>query len=155
METFKVHVQLSWGPKRDYLVANDVEPGLQHRLETRVHWQEVMENALINVPVGPYLPSKSVVPPISTAKVLSVTVATSADLQLQRTRSQFIMAAIWQKHDTEANYNFLHHDYQRWTQKQIWADVDYWCRKKHHPFITWITKQRIARQEQRWRAEAK
>ena len=42
---FKVHVMLSWGEQRDYLVANDVEPGLEHRLATRENWQEVMREA--------------------------------------------------------------------------------------------------------------
>lgn len=153
METFKVHVQLSWGIEKDYLVANDVEPGLQHRLETREHWQAVMENALINVPVGPYLPSNSVTPPIATAKVLSVAVAKPRELELPRTRSQFIMAEIWQQHDSATNFNFLHHDYSRWSRLQIKADVNYWCTQRRHPLITYLTKLRIVKQRQRLRSE--
>lgn len=153
MTAFKVTVQLSWGPQREYLIANDVEPGLQHRYETRKNWQEVMDNALINVPVAPYLPSKRPVPPISTGKVVAVAVASQDELKLQRTRSQFIMKDIWQKHDTAGNYNFLHHDYDKWTQRQIWADVDYWCTGTHHPFITWVTRQRIKHQQRLNRQE--
>lgn len=48
---FKLHVVLSWGEERNYLLANDVEPGLEHRYQTRENWQEVMKGALINVPV--------------------------------------------------------------------------------------------------------
>ncbi|KRL26577.1 hypothetical protein FD27_GL001256 [Limosilactobacillus frumenti DSM 13145] len=143
MTAFKVKVQLSWGPTKEYLIANDVEPGLQHRYETRKHWQNVMDNALINVPVAPYLPSNKHVPPIATGRVIKVTVASEEEMQLLRTRSQFIMADIWQKHDTAGNYNFLHHDYEKWTQRQIYADVDYWCTGAHHPIITWVTRQRI------------
>lgn len=69
---FKVHVMLSWGEQRDYLVANDVEPGLENRLATRENWQEVMRGALINVPVAPYLPSGEPLPPMATAKVIDV-----------------------------------------------------------------------------------
>ena len=143
MTAFKVKVKLSWGPTKEYLIANDVEPGLQHRYETRKNWQEVMDNALINVPVAPYLPSNKHMPPIATGKVIMVTVAKEDELKLLRTRSQFIMADIWQKHSTAVNYNFLHHDYDKWTQRQIYADVDYWCTGSHHPIITWLTRQRI------------
>lgn len=60
-KVFVAHVTLSWGEKRDYLIANDVEPGLQHRLDTYGDsWNEVMQNALMNVPVAPYLPSNLV-----------------------------------------------------------------------------------------------
>jgi hypothetical protein len=42
-KVFVAHVTLSWGEKRDYLIANDVEPGLQHRLDTYDNsWNEVM-----------------------------------------------------------------------------------------------------------------
>lgn len=47
---FLVHTQLNWGKTCDYLIANDVEPGLMHRYETREDWQEVILDALINVP---------------------------------------------------------------------------------------------------------
>lgn len=43
------------------------------------------------------------------------------------------MATIWKKQSALKNYNFLHHDYDKWTQKQIWADVDYWCDSKNIP----------------------
>ncbi len=49
---FLVHTQLSWGKTCDYLIANDVEPGLMHRYETREDWQEVILDALINVPLA-------------------------------------------------------------------------------------------------------
>lgn len=149
--TFLLHVQLSWGEKRDYLIADDVEPGLQHRYETRENWQEVIINALINVPVAPYLPSNTVVPPISTAKVLGVEAVELADVNkdVQRTRSQFIMAVVWQKQSAAANYNFLHHDYDQWTQRQIKADVDHWCNGNNHLFVSQITKWRCL--VQRWR----
>ena len=43
-KVFVAHVTLSWGEKRDYLIANDVEPGLQHRLDTYGNsWTEVMQ----------------------------------------------------------------------------------------------------------------
>ena len=106
---FLVHTRLSWGKTCDYLIANDVEPGLMHRYEKNV----------------------------------------------QRTRSQFIMATIWKKQSALKNYNFLHHDYDKWTQKQIWADIDYWCNSKKHPIIDLITKWRCTRQHQRLRAEEK
>lgn len=155
MTAFKVKVQLSWGPTKEYLIANDVEPGLQHRYETRKNWQDVMENALINVPVAPYLPSNKHVPPIATGKVVTVTVANEDEMKLLRTRSQFIMADIWQKHDTAGNYNFLHHDYSKWTQRQIYADVDYWCTGTHHPVITWLTRQRVKYQWHLYNQETK
>ena len=97
-KVFVAHVTLSWGEKRDYLIANDVEPGLQHRLDTYGDsWNEVMQNALMNVPVAPYLPSNSVQPPIATAKVSDVEARDfgPTEEKLQRTRSQFIMAAMW------------------------------------------------------------
>lgn len=153
--TFLLHVQLSWGEERDYLIANDVEPGLQHRYETRENWQEVIINALINVPVAPYLPSNAIIPPISTAKVLGVEAVESADIdpEIQRTRSQFIMAVVWQKQTVETNYNFLHHDYDEATQRQIKADVDHWCNGNHHPLINLTTKWRIAQQRRRLHRE--
>ena len=100
-KVFVAYVTLSWGEKRDYLIANDVEPGLQHRLDTYGNsWNEVMQNALMNVPVAPYLPSNSVQPPIATAKVSDVEARDfgPTEEKLQRTRSQFIMAAMWEKH---------------------------------------------------------
>ena len=112
-KVFVAHVTLSWGEKRDYLIANDVEPGLQHRLDTYGDsWNEVMQNALMNVPVAPYLPSNSVQPPIATAKVSNVEARDlgPAEEKLQRTRSQFIMAAMWEKQSAETTANFLHHD---------------------------------------------
>lgn len=153
--TFLLHVRLSWGEERDYLIANDVEPGLMHRFQTRDNWQEVIVDALINVPVAPYLPSNRVIPPIATAKVLGVSAVDSADVaaDVQRTRSQFIMAVVWKKQTAAVNYNFLHHDYDQWTQRQIKADVDYWCNQKQHPFITFVTKIRCAKQRQRLRGE--
>lgn len=153
MTAFKLIVKLSWGPTREYLIANDVEPGLQHRYETRPHWESVIVDALINVPVAPYLPSNKHVPPIATGKVIAVAVAKESELNLPRTRSQFIMADIWQKHDTAGNYNFLHHDYGKWTQRQIWADVDYWCTGTHHPVITWLTRLRIKYQQRLYNHE--
>ena len=42
---FLIHTQLSWGKTCDYLIANDVEPGLMHRYETREDWQEVILDA--------------------------------------------------------------------------------------------------------------
>ncbi|WP_267200996.1 DUF7679 family protein [Limosilactobacillus kribbianus] len=151
---FVVQVELSWGEKREYLLANDVEPGLEHRLATRKDWQEVMRGALINVPVGPYLPSERIVPPMATAKVLDVrAVAADAAPKLQRTRSQFIMAAVWQKQDSATNYNFLHHDYSPETQAQIKADVDYWVNQTSTANATKRTKQRIAEQEKEFAKE--
>lgn len=152
---FLVRVRLSWGTERHYLLANDVEPGLMHRYQTRENWQEVVMDALINVPLAPYLPSKNVIPPIGTAKIIGVEAVDLADVEgkVQRTRSQFIMAAIWKKQSALANYNFLHHDYSKWTQRQIWADVDYWCNSKHHFWINLITKWRCYRQRQRLQAE--
>ena len=35
---FLVHTRLSWGKTCNYLIANDVEPGLMHRYETREDW---------------------------------------------------------------------------------------------------------------------
>lgn len=154
---FLVHTRLSWGKTCDYLIANDVEPGLMHRYETREDWQEVILDALINVPLAPYLPSGQPIPPIGTAKVVGVEAVDPSQVKenVQRTRSQFIMATIWKKQSALKNYNFLHHDYDKWTQKQIWADVDYWCDSKKHPVIDLITKWRCARQHQRLRAEEK
>ncbi|MBB1079964.1 hypothetical protein H5S09_08850 [Limosilactobacillus sp. STM2_1] len=154
---FLIHSQLSWGEKQDYFLANDVEPGLMHRYQTREDWQEVIIDALINVPVAPYLPSNSVIPPISTAKVIGVEAVDiqQANQNILRTRSQFIMAAVWKKQSSQANYNFLHHDYSKWTQRQIKADVDYWCNGHTHPFITLVTKLRRARQRYRLHQETK
>ena len=154
---FLVHTRLSWGKTCDYLIANYVEPGLMHRYETREDWQEVILDALINVPLAPYLPSGQPIPPIGTVKVIGVEAVDPAQVKktVQRTRSQFIMATIWKKQSVLKNYNFLHHDYDKWTQKQIWADVDYWCDSKHHPFINLITKWRCTRQRQRLHAEEK
>ena len=155
-EVFVVQVALSWGEHRRYLVANDVEPGLAHRYQTRGNWQEVMIDALINVPVGPYLPDDSVQPPMATAKVLGVT-AVAADSaparDLQRTRSQFIMAAVWQKQSTAVNYNYLRHDYVAQSQAQIKADVDFWQNGQQHPAVVAQTKARIAEQEQLFKAQ--
>ncbi len=130
---FLIHTRLSWGKTYDYLIANDVEPGLMHRYETREDW------------------------PIGTAKVVGVEAVDPSQVKenVQRTRSQFIMATIWKKQSALKNYNFLHHDYDKWTQKQIWADVDYWCDSKKHPIINLITKWRCTRQHQRLRAEEK
>lgn len=141
---FLLHVQLSWGIERDYLLANDVEPGLLHRYQTRKNWQEVIVDALINVPVAPYLPEGYPLPPMATAKVIRVEAVELADVgpDVQRTRSQFIMAIVWQKQTAATNYNFLHHDYGKWTQRQIWGDVDFWCNHQRHPWITLITKWR-------------
>lgn len=146
---FIVKVRLSWGEEREYLVANDVEPGLAHRLATRKNWQEVMRNALLNVPVGPYLPSGKVNPPMATAKVLDVKAVDAKDIKekLQRTRSQFIMADIWQKQSSAANYNYLHHDFDKESQEQIKADIGYWVDGKKDPKTVQLTKKRIAAQK--------
>lgn len=153
---FVVQVELSWGVSKQYLIANDVEPGLAHRYETRENWQEVMIDALINVPVAPYLPDNSVQPPIATAKVSGVKAYAADDdavQGMQRTRSQFIMAAIWKKQTSEVNYNFLRHDYDAQSQAQIKADVDFWQNGCRHPEVTAKTKQLIAEQEQRLAAQ--
>lgn len=150
---FVVHVKLSWGADKEYLVANDVEPGLDHRYKTRENWQEVMIDALINVPVAPYLPDNAVQPPMATAKVSGVEAFDADDEAvqgMQRTRSQFIMAAIWQKQTPEVNFNFLRHDYDEQSQAQIKADVDFWQNGRQHPEVTAVTKQKIAKQEQRF-----
>ena len=155
---FEVHVKLSWGPEKDYLVANDVEPGLAHCLATRENWQEVMIDALINVPVAPYLPDNAVLPPMATAKVISVRAVDDSNpavRDLQRTRSQFIMAAVWQKQDEDADYNYLRHDYVPDTQEQIKADVAYWKNGTQTPAVVAKTKARIAKQEQRYAAAKK
>lgn len=149
VKAFKLHIKLSWGEERDYLLANDVEPGLEHRYQTRENWQEVMRDALINVPVGPYIKDNRVIPPIATAKVIDVFACEKVDPHLQRTRSQFIMAAVWQKQTDEQDYNFMHHDYSRWSQRQIKADVDYWNNGTKHPWINLMTKWRIWLQEHR------
>ncbi len=147
---FVVQVKLSWGEKREYLVANDIEPGLEHRLATRKNWQAVMHNALINVPVGPYLPSNSVIPPIATAKVIGIRAVDSAAApNLQRTRSQFIAAPIWQKQDSATNYNYLHHDYEPATQAQIKADVEHWVDGTDTNATYEQTKKRIQAQKNR------
>ena len=152
---FKVHVILSWGEQRDYLVANDVEPGLEHRLATRKNWQEVMRGALINVPVAPYLPSGKPMPQISTAKVVDVVAIPADDLSegLQRTRSQFIMAAVWENQDSRTNYNYLRHDYDLASQRQIKADVKYWCDGVDTTAVVAITKARIAAQKKKFQKE--
>lgn len=152
---FKVHVVLSWGEQRDYLVANDVEPGLEHRLTTRKNWQEVMRGALINVPVAPYLPSGDPLPPIATAKVVDVTAIDAAAMpkNLQRTRSQFIMAEVWQKQDAATNYNYLHHDYVPASQAQIKADVEYWCNGVTTTTVSVKTKARIVAQKKKLKKE--
>lgn len=155
-KVFVAHVTLSWGEKRDYLIANDVEPGLQHRLDTYGDsWNEVMQDALMNVPVAPYLPSNSVQPPIATAKVSSVEACDpgSETEKLQRTRSQFIMAAMWQKQSAATTANFLHHDYDQASQAEIFADVDYWVNHKKHPEVWEQTKRLIAEQEKRFAEE--
>ena len=146
---FKLHVVLSWGEERNYLLANDVEPGLEHRYQTRENWQEVMKGALINVPVGSYIKDNRVIPPIATAKVLGVTAVDQVDPKLQRTRSQFIMAAIWESQSEVQDYNFMHHDYSRWSQRQIKADVDYWNNGTRHPWINMVTQWRIWLQKHR------
>ncbi|MGN1279439.1 MAG: hypothetical protein ACI4T4_02010 [Limosilactobacillus sp.] len=152
---FIVHVMLSWGEQRDYLVANDVEPGLEHRLATRENWQEVMRGALINVPVAPYLPSGDPLPPMATAKVSDVEARPAEDMPqgLQRTRSQFIMKDIWQHQSSVANYNFLHHDYDAASQKQIQADIEYWCNGTATTAISAETQARILRQKEKLKKE--
>lgn len=148
---FKVHVMLSWGEQRDYLLANDVEPGLEHRLATRENWQEVMRGALINVPVAPYLPEGYPLPPIATAKVIDVTAidAEKTPQDLQRTRSQFIMATVWERQDIRANYNYLRHDYDAASQRQIKADVTHWVDGTTTEEVFTQTKARIIKQEQK------
>ncbi|WP_301876423.1 DUF7679 family protein [Limosilactobacillus oris] len=153
---FTVQVKLSWGEERQYLLANDVEPGLAHRYATRENWQEVMIKALINVPVAPYLPDNNVQPPIATAEVVAVAAHDDKDeaIQgLQRTRSQFIMAAIWEKQSTTVNYNFLRHDYDQQSQEQIKADVDFWQNGRRHPAVTARTRELIQKQEERFREQ--
>lgn len=95
---FVAHVKLSWGQEADYLIANDVEPGLASRRDRGDNdWNAVMLNALINVPVAPYLKDNRVTPPIATGLVTSLTAveAGPATAKLLRTRSQFIMAEMW------------------------------------------------------------
>lgn len=152
---FLIHAQLSWGAQRNYLLANDVEPGLLHRYQTRENWQEVIIDALINVPVAPYLPSDKVMPPIATAKVVGVEAVDLADVneEVQRTRSQFIMAAVWKKQSAATNYNFLHHDYVQWSQRQIQADVDFWCNGHRHPLTNLITLWHASQQRRRLHRE--
>lgn len=155
---FIAHVKLSWGKAADYLIANDVEPGLAERWDQGdQNWNAVMVRALINVPVAPYLKSNRVTPPIATGIITSLTAveAGSATDQLLRTRSQFIMAEIWQRQDVTVNTTFLHHDHPKWSQRQIHADVDYWVNHRRHPLITLITKWRIQLQLARIRKESR
>jgi hypothetical protein len=117
-----------------------------------------MVDALINVPVAPYLPDNTVLPPMATAKVISVRAVDDTDpavVDLQRTRSQFIMAAVWQKQDENADYNYLRHDYVPETQEQIKADVAYWKNGTQTPAVVAKTKARIAKQEQEYAAAKK
>lgn len=136
---FQVKVKLSWGEIRDYLLANDVEPGLKHRYETRDNWQEVLDGSLINVPVAAYLGKGRHMPPISTGKVIGVSPCNDKLPLIQRTRSQFIMPEIWERQTAEQNYNFMRHDYSYWTKRQIKADIDYWKNGKRHRMIEFIT----------------
>ena len=153
---FVAHVKLSWGQEADYLIANDVEPGLASRRDRGDNdWNAVMLNALINVPVAPYLKDNRVTPPIATGLVTSLTAveAGPATAKLLRTRSQFIMAEMWQKQDVSVDATFLHHDHPQLSQYQIRADVDYWLNHRRHPVITLITKWRIRLQLARVKKE--
>ncbi|MEN2245714.1 DUF7679 family protein [Limosilactobacillus fermentum] len=75
------------------------------------------------------------------------------DTLLLRTRSQFIMAEMWQKQDVSVDATFLHHDHLQLSQYQIRTDVDYWLNHRRHPLITLITKWRIRLQLARVKKE--
>lgn len=93
---FVAHVKLSWGQEADYLIANDVEPGLASRRDRGDNdWNAVMLNALINVPVAPYLKDNRVTPPIATGLVTSLTAveAGPATAKLLRT----VASSSWPK----------------------------------------------------------
>lgn len=72
------------------MIANDVEPGLASRRDRGDDdWNAVMLNALIIVPVAPYLKDNRVTPPIATGLVTCLTAveAGPATAKLLRTRS--------------------------------------------------------------------
>ena len=86
-----------------------------------------MRHALINVPGAPYLKANRGTPPIATGLVTSLTAveAGPATAKILRTRSQFIMAEIWQNQDDYDDANFMHHARPPLRQNQNRPDVDY------------------------------
>lgn len=160
---FELTVEFPNGESKHYLAANDLEPAIMHRVKTRGNnWRQVWLDALFNVPVAPYLPQGAPRrrPPIRTVKVLEVNQVelTPERKKLMRTRSQFLPVAMWGKQSEDKSFNFMHHDHPYWSQKQIQADIDFWCTGHHHPaidFVTWIRTKlqwhrlRVAKRHQR------
>lgn len=152
---FELTVELPNGETGHYLAANDLEPAIMHRVQTRgSEWRNVWLDALFNVPVAPYLPKgDKQQPPIRTVRVIEVEkVELTPQLsKLMRTRSQFLPVDMWSKQSVADSFNFMHHDHSYWSQRQIEADIDFWKNKNRHPVINFITWLRIKQQRRRVR----
>ena len=104
-----------------YKLPRDLQyPMWQYVNENPKKWQNLLKEALINVPIRPYKNNKSV---IRVGIIKSVFI--KKEIRVWSTRSQFLVSSNWKKKNYQelTKYrSFLKHDFSTWNQ--ILIDVD-------------------------------
>ncbi|MFD1124706.1 hypothetical protein ACFQ22_04920 [Lentilactobacillus raoultii] len=137
---------------------------LQHALNGDPQGRNEMQNALLVIPLAPYLPGrkprksqpqarKKSDPPFGIGRVIEIyRLPANVAQRFQVTRSQFIGREYWTTRPFKICNTYLRHDYPWLSQKQIAADITYWQNRlfKDHPrenrFWRFITRQRVHHQ---------
>ncbi|EEI70782.1 DUF7679 family protein [Lentilactobacillus hilgardii] len=139
---------------------------LQHALNSDSRGRNEMQNALIVIPLAPYLrteKSKSVddrkrllqtsQPPFGIGLVRRIYRLSSGQARyFQVTRSQFIGHQYWTVRPFKSCNSYLRHDYPWLSQKQIAADITYWQNQlfkrntRQNWFWKWVSSYRVKHQ---------
>ncbi|APR07748.1 hypothetical protein FAM21834_01090 [Lentilactobacillus parabuchneri] len=154
---------------------------LQHALNGDPQGRNLLQNALIVVPLAPYLEFKyqkkmskdawkrfkvKTQPPFGIGRIIKFYQLSSARAhKFPVSRSQFVAAEYWKAGPYARVNRYLRHDYKWLTKCQISADITYWQRqlylKKPHPngccrLLTWIRVQiRLKQCQRQWFAQEK
>lgn len=118
---FYVNVRLLNRRCMIYKLPRDLQyPMWQYVNENPKKWQNLLKEALINVPIRPYKNNKSV---IRVGIIKSVFI--KKEIRVWSTRSQFLVSSNWKKknyQELKKYRSFLKHDFSTWNQ--ILIDID-------------------------------
>lgn len=128
---FFVLVALPDQSRQWYRLPRDVQqPFLAYRKTHPTDWKEIIEGALINVPVSRYLPNRE--PKITNGQVIAVKFCLPSHVDSHRTtRSQFVQPRYVKKRVVNQGemINYLKHDYQKANQQRIAEAVKNWVKQ--------------------------
>lgn len=120
-----VKVRLLNGKHQVYRLPRDLQyPMWQYMKENPNNWQELLKDALVNVPVKPYKKGKSLI----RVGIIKATFIKNKRQSLA-TRSQFLTVDNWKNRtyrDLKQYRKFLRHDFSSWNQIIIKIDVIRW-----------------------------